>query len=156
MTATGRDRFWLTNRVVNPVLRPLLRRRAGRRPGRTLAVIRYRGRRTGQPREVVVQYARDGDEVWVVPGHAEAKRWWRNFESPRHVEVWLGGAHSAAVASVLRAADDSAEVDRGLAVYLAQLPRARKALGITEDGSAPTPTPPVVVRLDLHATPTVG
>ncbi|HLM05270.1 MAG TPA: nitroreductase/quinone reductase family protein [Blastococcus sp.] len=62
--------FWWTNRVANPVLRRLLRTAAGRWLGRDLLLIRYTGRRTGRPREVVTQYARSGNTVWVLVGAA--------------------------------------------------------------------------------------
>lgn len=90
--------LWLTNRVANPVLRRLLRGPAGRRPGRSLAVIRYPGRRTGRPREVVVGYSRRGTTVWVEVGGWDRKVWWRNLRSPTPVEVWLAGEHRRATA----------------------------------------------------------
>jgi hypothetical protein len=156
MTTTERDQFWLTNRVANPVLGPLLRRRAGRLLGRKLALVRYPGRRTGEPHDVVVQYARAGDQIWIVPGHPEAKRWWRNFETPRHVEVWLAGAHSAAVASVLHAGDEGDEFARGLATYREQLPRATNASAGTAGPGSAARAPALMVRLDLHGTPSTA
>jgi len=89
MNARGSSGFWVTNHLANPILRPLLRSRAGRRLGRHLAVLRYRGRRTGEPHELVVQYARDGDVIWVLPAHADRKTWWRNFRDPTDIEVSL-------------------------------------------------------------------
>jgi len=65
----------LTNRLANPVLRRLLKRRIGRRLGRHLAVLRYRGVRTGRPHELVAGYARDGGSVWIWAGSAERKTW---------------------------------------------------------------------------------
>src|SRR6266545_7087393 len=76
----GRARgFWWTNHVANPVLRRLLCGPLGSRLGRHLAVLRYRGRSTGRAHELVVQYAQDGHQIWVMPGHPERKRWWRNL-----------------------------------------------------------------------------
>lgn len=136
--ADGRS-FWVTNRLANPILRPLLRGPLGRRLGRRLAVLRYLGRRTGQPRELVVQYARDGDRVWVVPGQPDRKRWWRNMLEARAVEVWLAGRRLRGVARVIRVDGDAEEAAQALAAYTAVFPRTR-------NGS-------VVVRVDLEVAP---
>src|SRR3712207_5628928 len=82
---------WGTNRIAGPVLRRLLRTRVGLRLGRRLLVIRYRGRRTGRVRELVVQYARTGPTVWVLVGSAERTAWWRNLRAPADVDLWLAG-----------------------------------------------------------------
>jgi hypothetical protein len=137
-TPTSRGGFWITNHVANPVLRPLLRSRLGRRLGRRLAVVRYRGRRSGRTHELVVQYVRDGDVVWIVPGHPERKRWWRNMRDPWPVEMWLTGNHLAGVARAVTEADDSESVSTTLARYRVTFPRV-------------TPTP-VAVRVDVSPT----
>jgi hypothetical protein len=71
--------IWVTNHLANPILRPLLRGPAGHRLGRRLALIRYPGRRTGRRYELPVQYARDGNRIWIQPGSPEHKTWWRNL-----------------------------------------------------------------------------
>jgi hypothetical protein len=148
--------FWMTNHLANPALKPLLRGAAGRRIGRHLAVLRYRGRRTGQRHELVVQYARDGQHVWVMPGQPDRKTWWRNLREPSAVEVRLAGHdyHGHAVALDGRERPD--DVHRGLAVYLHELPRARKALGLPanpgtdqETDLADAAKRAVIVRIDL-------
>ena len=78
MTSSGSKASWVTNHLANPVLRPLLRGPFGRRFGQRLAVLRYKGRRTGRVRELVVQYVREGDSVWIMAGQPDRKRWWRN------------------------------------------------------------------------------
>ncbi|MGY1616475.1 nitroreductase/quinone reductase family protein [Geodermatophilus sp. SYSU D00691] len=119
----------LTNRVANPVLRPLLRSRvAGRRLGRHLAVIRYTGARTGEPHELVAGYARAGDVVWIWVGGAEVKRWWRNFRSPREVELWLAGEHVAARAVAVEGAQEPERCRAGVVAYTAGIPGGARAM----------------------------
>lgn len=98
-------------------------------------MLRYRGRRTGQPHELVVQYASDGDRAWIVPGHPERKRWWRNMFTPSPVEVWLAGRRRTGIARVLTGTDDDAEVAEALRAYRGVFPRMLRA--------------PVLVRIDL-------
>jgi hypothetical protein len=133
--------FWVTNRVANPVLRRLLRTSAGRRLGRGLMVLRYTGTVSGRPHELVVQYARDGDTVWVLVGHADRKTWWHNLRSPADVELWLAGEHVRARAVVVAGSVDPAQAAAGLAAYRRAVPRA----GTTEVGTA------TLVRADIGA-----
>src|SRR6476469_1855111 len=103
--ASGRA-FWVTNRVANPVLRRLLRTTLGSRLGRGLMVLRYTGSVTGRPHELVVQYAQDGDTVWVLVGQADRKTWWHNLRQPADVELWLAGEHVHARAAVVAGSAD--------------------------------------------------
>jgi len=132
-TTTGSHGFFVTNRIANPVLRPLLRGSFGARLGRKLAVVRYRGRRTGQQHELVVQYAREGDRVWVVPGQPDRKRWWRNMNEGRPVTVWIAGRQYEGTARVVRDAEGLAG---GYANYRAVFTRAT--------------APDLMVRIDLE------
>jgi hypothetical protein len=120
----------LTNRLANPVLRRLLRSRLGRRPGRRLAVVRYTGRRTGRPHELVAQYVRDGATVWVLVGAPDRKTWWRNLRTPAEVDLWLAGERVRARAVAIEGAQQAAAVAAGLGVYLAAVPRAASAVGV--------------------------
>lgn len=137
-------RFLLTNRMANPVLRRLLRARPGASLGRSLAVLRYSGRRSHQPHELVVQYGRDGNTVWIVPGHPEAKQWWRNFRSPSDAELWIAGEHRRGRAVVVDGDGEPEQAAVGLRAYLAAQPRARRAV------NAGDPHGVILVRVDLH------
>ena len=138
MSARRRRAFWMTNHVANPLLRPLLRGPLGGRWGRRLAVLRYRGRRTGETRELVVQYARDGDRVWILPGQPDRKRWWRNMREPVPVELWLAGHNVHGGARVVTNVDAPQEIADAFAAYLEAFPRMRDANG-----------PAAMVRVDL-------
>jgi NAD(P)-dependent dehydrogenase (short-subunit alcohol dehydrogenase family) len=116
--------FWMTNRLANPLLRRLLRTSVGRRLGRGLMVIRYTGTATGRPHELVVQYARDGDTVWVLVGEAERKTWWHNLRRPADVDLWLAGEHVRARAVVVSGGTDLTQTAAGLAAYRRAVPRA--------------------------------
>jgi len=135
--ATGQS-FWVTNRVANPVLRRVLRTRLGHRLGRGLMVLRYTGTVSGRPHELVVQYARDGDTVWVLVGHAERKTWWHNLRNPADVDLWLAGEHVRARAVVVEGSADAAPAAVGLAAYRRAVPRA---------GAAPAGA--ILVRADI-------
>ena len=126
----------LSNRPADPVLRRLLRSRLGRRPGRRLAVVRYTGRRTGRPHELVAEYVRDGSTVWVLVGAADRTTWWRNLRTPAEVDLWLAGERVRARAVAIEGAQQPAAAVAGLGVYLAAVPRAASAMG-TAPGAGP-------------------
>ena len=139
--------FWLTNRVANPVLRRVLRTPLGRRLGRGLAVLRYTGRRTGTPHELVCQYARDGDTVWVLVGAADRKTWWRNLRDGADVDLWLAGEHVRARAVAVEGAVAPEEAAAGLRAYLAAVPAAARTLGLARQSP-----PDEVARAAARAT----
>ena len=146
--------FWLINRFVNPVLRRLLRTPLGRGPGRSLAVVRYTGRRTGRTHELVCQYARDGDRVWILVGWADRKTWWRNFSAPSTVELWLAGRRLPAMAVAVIGGQNAEQCARGLRAYLAAVPRAAASLGLAnaddEAGLSTLIPRTVLVRADVR------
>ena len=151
MTEGDHSSFWMTNHLVNPVLGLLLRGPFGRYFGKHLALVTYTGQRSDTRHQLIVQYARDGTVVWIVPGQPNRKTWWRNFAVTSPIDLRLAGREFRGRATAVRGDDDPEEVRRALATYLADLPRAAKSLGI---GRASEPDGPVrgmvVVRVDLH------
>jgi F420H(2)-dependent quinone reductase len=123
--------IWVKNRLANPVMRPLLRSLVGRRLGTHLALIRYRGRRTGRVYELPVQYARVGNRVWILPGSPEHKTWWRNLRNEVDVELLLAGVRLLGKAVALEGAQHADEVATGLTAYVKAMPRAGRALGLS-------------------------
>ena len=65
--------IWATNHLANPILRQLLRGPAGHRLSRRLALIRYPGRRTGRMYELPVQFARNGNRIWICLAHPSTR-----------------------------------------------------------------------------------
>jgi hypothetical protein len=85
---------------------------AGRRLGlhHGLVGLAVTGRRTGQVVRFPVQYALDGDDLVVVPGHAERKSWWRNLQDlDTPLDVLYDGRWVAARAEIVDAGDPGYE-----------------------------------------------
>lgn len=91
-----------TNRAANCVVIAVLKSRVGPQLGRSLAVVEYRGRRSGLPHRLVVRYFIDGQVVRIVVGMAEHKTWWRNFQEPHRLQLRLAGVDHDAMANVVR------------------------------------------------------
>jgi hypothetical protein len=124
------------NRFVLGLLRSPGRRLIGGR----VCVLRFRGRTTGRVIELPVEYVRTGGRLVVLAGNGERKTWWRNFRTPRQVDVQLNGRWHAATGTAL----DTGDVDRSAAIagYRAAHARVR----------ADTADPVVVIDLE-HSVP---
>ena len=142
--------FWVMNHLANPVLGLLLRSPLGKHIGQHLGLVTYVGQRSGRRHQLIVQCARKGTVVWIVPGQPDRKVWWHNFSTTNPIELRLAGQEFQGRAIALRADDNPEEVRRGLATYLHELPRAAKSLGIDRasdpDGRVGGG---VIVRVDL-------
>ncbi|WP_407342146.1 hypothetical protein [Pengzhenrongella phosphoraccumulans] len=103
----------ITSRVLattNQVVIAALKSKAGPRLGRRLAVIEYRGHRTGRRRCLVAQYINDGKSVRIRAGMADRKTWWRNFEEPHPIGLLLAGVDYELMACVARDGDGAVTV----------------------------------------------
>jgi deazaflavin-dependent oxidoreductase (nitroreductase family) len=140
------------NRLVNPVVRLLLRSPLHPVLSRSLVILSYQGRKTGRWRSLPCLYARDGQDLYVVPGQAGRKVWWRNLRQPTRVRLRLQGRDREGIAA---ASSDPEAVAAGLRHYLARYPKAARPLGVRLDadgiphGTTTAAHPLVVVRVHL-------
>lgn len=113
----------------NPIIGAILRSPLhGLMSGNTV-LLSYIGRKSGKTYSLPVNYAEDGDVLWIIS--SRDRTWWRNLRSADHtgvpVQLWLRGQERRGLAQAL---EDPAEVAAGLAVYFSRLPRAAKYLHI--------------------------
>jgi hypothetical protein len=103
-----------------------------------------------------VQYARDGDRIWILPGAPGRKTWWRNLRGGAAVDLVLAGHDRHSQATVIGPSQQP-DFAEGLTTYLHAHPQARRALGLPRHISPnPAGTGPrqvggstVLVRVDL-------
>jgi deazaflavin-dependent oxidoreductase (nitroreductase family) len=144
--------MWFRNRLVNPVVRLLLRSPLHPVLRRSLVILSYQGRKTGRWRSLPCLYARDGQDLYVVPGQAGRKVWWRNLRQPTRVRLRLQGRDREGIAA---ASSDPEAVAAGLRHYLARYPKAARPLRVRLDangiphGTTTAAHPLVVVRVHL-------
>jgi NADPH:quinone reductase len=134
--------MWFRNRLVNPVMRLLLRSPLHRLLSGSLVILSYQGRKSGRWRSLPCMYARDGQNLYVVPAHPGRKVWWRNLRQPTPVRVRLQGRDLEGTAT---ASSDPEAVAAGLRRYLARYPKTAKPLGVRLDANS-----------TLHGTTTAG
>lgn len=112
------------------------------------------GVKTGRDFTFPVQFVRDGDTIWVLPGHPESKTWWRNLRSGAPVRLHLEGVDVGGTAVAISGDTDPEEAVRGLRAYLRRTPAAARAVGVAADASdeelRAAAEHAVVVRIELQ------
>ena len=86
----------------NSVVGVVLRSPAHRLLSGSTDLLAYEGRQSGRRIVLPTQYARSGDDVVVLVGRPETKRWWCNFVEPRDLDVLLAGEWHAMTGQVVR------------------------------------------------------
>jgi hypothetical protein len=106
--------------------------------------------------ELPVQFARDGNRIWILPGSPERKTWWRNLRGGADVDLVMAG-HDIHGHAIVIDRSRQPEFAKGLTAYLRAVPQARRALGLPKQAS-PDPgdtemrqisDSAVLVRVDL-------
>jgi deazaflavin-dependent oxidoreductase (nitroreductase family) len=126
-------------KLANQFVAAVLRSRLHRLLSGSLALLTVRGRRSGKEHTFPVQYAREGDRVYVYPAGHERKQWWRNLLDPSPVRVRIAGEDTEGVGRTLLSSEDPEGVAAGTRAYLARFPR----LSGVVDGD-------MIVRIDLR------
>ena len=112
------------NAVVEVILgSPLHRVMSGK-----LALIRYRGARSGTEYTLPVQYAGTAGGLVVVAGDPATKTWWRNFTTMGQVQVLLAGNWVPMTAHALVGSVDPEAVTPLLRSYATRFPKVVKSL----------------------------
>jgi hypothetical protein len=122
--------------IVNPAVLLILRSPLHGLVSASLLAITYKGRKSGGKYILPVQYARDNDRIFVVPGQPEQKTWWRNFKGGLSVELTLRGKTLSGYGYLLDRENDLKAINDGLEAYLRRFPALAKYYQIrtAEDG----------------------
>ncbi|MGZ4514936.1 MAG: nitroreductase family deazaflavin-dependent oxidoreductase [Mycobacterium sp.] len=131
----------------------IYRARAGAVFGSRLVMLEHIGRKSGMPRQVILEVVdHPSPGTWVVAsGFGRKAQWFRNIQANPHVRVYAGShPPGQATARVL----DQDEADRTLAAYRSRHPQAWERMRpVLEDtlgapiGDTNTPLPMVELRL---------
>lgn len=139
-----REGYWVTtgvdlgrtlHRFANPLVCAVLRSRFHRLLSGSAAVLTVTGRRTGRSYHLPVQYAAEGQVLYVVPGGWEHKAWWRNLIQPARVRLRLRGRDVTCVGQAFAGDRDPQLVAAGLTAYLTKFATSARVRGIARDAS---------------------
>ena len=96
---------------------------------RSPMLITVRGRRSGAEYTLPVQYAEADGRIWVMPGHADAKSWWRNLLTESDVNLDLRGRDVHATAQAFSGESAPSVVEEGLVAYFGRFPAVGRRSG---------------------------
>jgi deazaflavin-dependent oxidoreductase (nitroreductase family) len=150
--------MWFMNKLVNPLMRLILRSPLHGMMSAALLLLTYKGRRSGKEYTLPVQYAQEKNTLYIMPGGARNKTWWRNLRGGAAVRVTLRGKQEKGKGLVLEAADGIEKIAAGLALFLKRFPSLAKVyqVRLVADGSFNTADlnkaaeTVILVRIDLE------
>jgi len=127
--------MWFMNKIVNPVVRIILRSPMHGLLSGSVLLITCTGRKSGKAYTLPVQYARDNHAIYIVPGNAEEKTWWRNLRQCPDVRLWLKGENITGEAEVLENAEQTTMIIHGLSVFFHRFPTSSKNHNVRTDSN---------------------
>lgn len=118
--------MWFMNKIANPFVKLILRSPLHGWMSAALLLITYRGRKSGREFTLPVQYVQDRNHIYIVPGYAEKKVWWRNLKGGMDVQVTLKGQTISGHGILLEREADEEAILKGFGLYLRQYPSLAK------------------------------
>jgi deazaflavin-dependent oxidoreductase (nitroreductase family) len=118
--------MWFMNKIANPFVKLILRSPLHGWMSAAVLLITYRGRKSGKEYTLPVQYVQDGNHVYIVPGYAEKKTWWRNLKGGADVRLRLKGQTLSGVGILLERESDAEEILKAFGLYLQRFPPSAK------------------------------
>jgi hypothetical protein len=106
--------------LTTPVLQSMI--------GQGVALLSFKGHKTGKPYTIPVSYQREDDVVTIIT--KRQRNWWRNFESSKDVELRLAGRDYIGEAEIEPDDPDTLEF---MVEYLEKRPIDAKAYGLAKD-----------------------
>ncbi len=129
--------MWFLNKIANPFVRLILQSPLHGIMSAALLLITYRGFKTGKEYTLPVQYVKEGQTIYLVPGMPEKKVWWRNLRGGTPVRLLLAGKPLLGKADLLEGDAAREGIAQALSVYLRRFPAAAKMhhVCLENDGS---------------------
>jgi hypothetical protein len=117
-------------RVLNPVMKTLLRSPLHRIASGGIALLHFRGRKSGRELVTPLSYVRDGDVVLFLSGHSTS--WWKNFRDG-NVPVSIEIARTTQTGIAQLWDGDSETLRERVRYFLSKLPRDARVYGVKLD-----------------------
>jgi hypothetical protein len=122
---------WLY-RTLNPVMKALLRSPLHRIASGSIALLHFRGRKSGREFVTPLSYTRENDTVRFLSAHST--RWWMNLRGDA-VPVSIEIARETHTGKARLLDSDSEPLREGVRRFLTALPRDAKVYGIKLDAN---------------------
>ena len=118
--------MWFMNKIANPLVKLILLSPFHGLMSASVLILTYRGCRSGKEYMLPVQYVQDGNNLFIVPGDAEKKTWWRNFKDGLDVLLRLKGQFLSGCGILIEYEANAEEIIKGLGLYFQRFPLSAK------------------------------
>ncbi len=125
--------MWFMNKIANPFVRIILRSPLHRLLSASVLLISCTGRKSGNEYTFPVQYASHDNTIYIIPGNAGKKTWWRNLYQCPGVKLRLAGKTRTGRAAILENADQLSLITQGLNVYFKRFPPSARIHNVRTD-----------------------
>ncbi len=120
--------FNFMNTVANPFVKLILRSPLHTLMDKSVVLITYTGRQTGETHSVPVNYVRDGKELKIIS--RRNRNWWRNMRGGAAVRVTLEGKERGGWAELF---EQSREVTEVICKIYKKHPQITYLIGVSVD-----------------------
>lgn len=125
--------MWFMNKIANPIVRLILCSPLHGILSASVLLITYTGCKSRKIYTLPVQYASENHTIYIVPGNANKKTWWRNLRREPAVKLWIAGVARSGRAIVLEGDDQVSLITQGLTTYLQRFPPSAKMHNVRID-----------------------
>jgi deazaflavin-dependent oxidoreductase (nitroreductase family) len=124
---------FILHRVTNPFVRFVLNSPLHSMLSGRLILITYTGKKSGKKHSLPVQYAESHDELIVIAGYHQHKKWWRNLLQQQTINICYRGKWYEASAKAFDGDIDA--ITPLLPDYLRRFPASARIRGLALDSS---------------------
>jgi|WetSurMetagenome_2_1015567.scaffolds.fasta_scaffold103945_2 hypothetical protein len=122
--------MWFMNKVANPIVRLVLRSPFHGLLSKNLALLTYKGLKSGRLISFPVQYAKNGRDIFIIPGFPGKKTWWHNMRSALPVQLLIQGNPVNARAATLDCGAETSLAVTALESFIAKFPAAAQVYAV--------------------------
>ncbi len=115
--------LWFMNHISNPLVRWILQSPLHGVMSKGVLLIAFTGKKSGKEYITPVQYARNGNTVWIMVGFPTKKVWWKNLIGGAFVRLCLQGNWQEGQGRAILGSEDPQGIQQGVAQFIASYPQ---------------------------------
>ncbi len=141
--------LWFMNHISNPLVRWILQSPLHSLMSKSVLLISFTGKKSGNEYMTPVQYARQGQTIWIMVGAPQQKVWWKNLIGGALVRLCLQGSWQEGQGKAILGSEDPQGVQQGLAQFISSYPQLKQQFDkISANAESIAQT--VFVKVDLE------
>lgn len=125
--------MWFMNHVFNPIVRSILiSPHFHWIASKHIVLIVFTGKKSQKHYTTPVEYLQEGQNLWIMVGSPEKKKWWKNLTESTLINLCLRGEWISGEAIAIRGDLDPNQVSEGLKLWIKKFPQIEKKVNSSE------------------------